>query len=73
MRLRRKKVKPRVEMLPLMDVVFLLLVFFIYSMLTMAVHRGVALTLPVSGTAERETRTSPEPRNAMGAGRGLSG
>ena len=54
MRLRRKKVKPRVEMLPLMDVVFLLLVFFIYSMLTMAVHRGMALTLPTSGTAERE-------------------
>ena len=54
MRLRRKKVKPRVEMLPLMDVVFLLLVFFIYSMLTMAVHRGMALTLPVSGAAERE-------------------
>lgn len=54
MRLRREKKKARVEMLPLMDVVFLLLVFFIYSMLIMAVHRGTGLTLPTSGTAERE-------------------
>ena len=54
MRLRRQKKSPRVEMLPLMDVVFLLLVFFIYSMMAMAVHRGMQLTLPSSGTAERE-------------------
>ena len=54
MRLRRHARVPRVEMLPLMDVVFLLLVFFIYSMMAMAVHRGMQLSLPVSGTAERE-------------------
>jgi Biopolymer transport protein len=57
MRLPRKKRKPRVEMLPLMDVVFLLLVFFIYSMMAMAVHRGMPLRLPVSVTAEREMVT----------------
>ena len=44
-------------MLPLMDVVFLLLVFFIYSMMAMAVHRGMPLRLPVSVTAEREMVT----------------
>ena len=54
MRLRRAKKSPRVEMLPLMDVVFLLLVFFIYSMLIMAVHRGMKITLPTSDSAERE-------------------
>jgi len=54
MRLRRQKKGPRVEMLPLMDVVFLLLVFFIYSMMAMAVHRGMQLTLPTSSAAERE-------------------
>lgn len=54
MRLRRRKKGPRVEMLPLMDVVFLLLVFFIYSMMAMAVHRGMRLTLPASGAAEAE-------------------
>lgn len=44
--------KARIEMLPLIDIVFLLLVFFIYAMLSMAVHRGVSVNLPVSSTAE---------------------
>jgi biopolymer transport protein ExbD len=39
-------------MLPLIDIVFLLLVFFIYAMLSMAVHRGLQLDLPESGQAE---------------------
>jgi biopolymer transport protein ExbD len=44
--------KPRIEMLPLIDIVFLLLVFFIYAMLSMAVHHSMELSLPVSATAE---------------------
>jgi len=44
--------KPRIEMLPLIDIVFLLLVFFIYAMLSMAVHRSLPVSLPVSATAE---------------------
>ena len=43
--------KPRIEMLPLIDIVFLLLVFFIYAMLSMAVHRSLPVSLPVSSTA----------------------
>jgi biopolymer transport protein ExbD len=43
---------PRIEMLPLIDVVFLLLVFFIYAMLSMAVHRALPVALPQSETAE---------------------
>jgi biopolymer transport protein ExbD len=39
-------------MLPLIDIVFLLLVFFIYAMLSMAVHRGLPVELPFSATAE---------------------
>lgn len=39
-------------MLPLIDIVFLLLVFFIYAMLSMAVHRALPIALPKSGTAE---------------------
>ena len=48
--------KARIEILPLIDIVFLLLVFFIYAMLSMAVHRGVAVSLPTasSGSIERE-------------------
>lgn len=43
--------KVRIEMLPLIDIVFLLLVFFIYAMLSMAVHRGLPVVLPSSSTA----------------------
>jgi biopolymer transport protein ExbD len=42
--------KVRIEMLPLIDIVFLLLVFFIYAMLSMAVHRGLPILLPTSST-----------------------
>jgi biopolymer transport protein ExbD len=41
----------RIEMLPLIDIVFLLLVFFIYAMLSMAVHRGLPVSLPESSSA----------------------
>jgi biopolymer transport protein ExbD len=44
--------KARIEMLPLIDIVFLLLVFFIYAMLSMAVHRGLPVLLPLSSTAK---------------------
>ncbi len=44
--------KARIEMLPLIDIVFLLLVFFIYAMLSMAVHRGLPVELPISATAQ---------------------
>ena len=46
--------KARVEMLPLIDVVFLLLVFFIYAMLSMVVHHGLKIELPSAGTAVLE-------------------
>jgi biopolymer transport protein ExbD len=44
--------KARIEMLPLIDIVFLLLVFFIYAMLSMAVHRGLPVELPLSTSAQ---------------------
>ena len=43
-------------MLPLIDIVFLLLVFFIYAMLSMAVHRGLPVELPTSQTAKIDKR-----------------
>ncbi len=43
--------KARVEILPLIDIVFLLLVVFIYAMLSMSVHRGVPVVLPDSTAA----------------------
>lgn len=46
--------RPRIEMLPLIDIVFLLLVFFIYAMLSMALHRGLPVRLPVSSQSEAD-------------------
>lgn len=57
MKLSRKGIPPvRMEMTPLMDIVFLLLVFFIYAMLSMAVHHGKQLDLPQSSSASLETQ-----------------
>jgi biopolymer transport protein ExbD len=44
--------RARIEILPLIDIVFLLLVFFIYAMLSMSVHRGLPVNLPASSSAE---------------------
>jgi len=46
--------KSRIEMIPLIDIVFLLLVVFVYAMLSMAVHRGLPLALPASAASEIE-------------------
>ena len=47
----------RIEIVPLIDVVFLLLVFFIYAMLSMTVYRGLRVSLPqgVGQTEDLET------------------
>ena len=47
--------RARIEMLPLIDIVFLLLVFFIFAMLSMAVHRSLPVILPASSTAAIDT------------------
>jgi biopolymer transport protein ExbD len=44
--------KARIELLPLMDIIFLLLVVFIYSMLSMSVHHGMPVKLPISSLAK---------------------
>lgn len=43
-------------MIPLIDVVFLLLVFFIYAMLSMVVHRGFKVDLPQASTSELDRK-----------------
>ena len=44
----------RIELIPLIDIIFLLLVFFIYSMLSMVVYRGIPVSLPAADTAETQ-------------------
>ena len=57
MKLVAEEPKPaRVEMTPIMDVVFLLLVFFIYAFMTMTVQRGMKVELPrAEGVIEKTT------------------
>jgi biopolymer transport protein ExbD len=52
MKIKQSIKKPaRIEMIPLIDVVFLLLVFFIYAMLSMVIHRGIPVNLPQAKSA----------------------
>ena len=46
--------RPRIEMIALIDIVFLVLVVFIYAMFSMAVHRGLPVNLPASTAAQIE-------------------
>ncbi len=43
--------RARIEMIPLIDVVFLLLIFFIYTMLSMTIHKGIPVFLPKAKTS----------------------
>lgn len=45
----------RIEMFPLVDSFFLILVYFIYSFLSMSTHKSIELELPNAQTAARET------------------
>jgi len=53
-KLRLERKNARIELIPLIDIIFLLLVFFIYSMLSMAVYRGIPVTLPNAESVENE-------------------
>ena len=53
----KKKYQTRLEMTSLMDVMFLVLVFFIYCIFDMAVHKGLKVDLPnAAGTDEKGER-----------------
>jgi biopolymer transport protein ExbD len=54
MKLKLERKNARIELIPLVDIIFLLLVFFIYSMLSMAVYRGIPVMLPQAETVESE-------------------
>ena len=53
----RRRAKLRLEMTSLMDVMFLVLVFFIYCIFDMTVHKGVKVDLPkAEGVLEKGER-----------------
>ena len=49
---RRNTAKARIEMIPLIDVVFLLLVTFIFFTMSMTIHRSLPVQLPASSTSK---------------------
>ena len=53
---RHERKRARIEMVPLIDIVFLLLVFFIHAMLSMVTHRGLAVELPSAATSLADRR-----------------
>ena len=50
----KKNRSPRLEMTSLMDVMFLVLVFFIYCIFDMAVHKGLKVDLPNAAGADEK-------------------
>jgi len=59
MKLDKQEERPaRLEMMPLMDVIFLLLVYFIYAILSMSVHNAVKVDLP-QARASADTTSNP--------------
>lgn len=58
MKLKLERKPARIEMIPLVDIIFLLLVFFIYSMLSMAVYRGIPVMLPTAESVENTHKSA---------------
>jgi biopolymer transport protein ExbD len=53
---RRVRRKGRIEIIPMIDTVFFLLVFFMMASLSMTMNRGLPVNLPAAGSGERERR-----------------
>jgi biopolymer transport protein ExbD len=48
--------KARIEIIPMIDVIFFLLVFFMISTLSMTVNRGLPVNLPTAATSQKDLR-----------------
>ena len=55
---RQKPEKARIEITPMIDVIFFLLVFFMISTLSMTVNRGLPINLPKAATSQKDLRDS---------------
>jgi biopolymer transport protein ExbD len=57
MRIARKaSEKARIEIIPMIDVIFFLLVFFMISTLSMTINRGLPVNLPTAATSQKDVR-----------------
>jgi biopolymer transport protein ExbD len=55
---RQKPEKARIEIIPMIDVIFFLLVFFMVSTLSMTINRGLPINLPRAVTSQKDLRDS---------------
>ena len=53
---RTSRKKPRIEIIPMIDTIFFLLVFFMVATLSMTVQRGVPVNLPHAASARDEIK-----------------
>jgi biopolymer transport protein ExbD len=51
---RRQRKKARIEIIPMIDTMFFLLVFFMVATLSMTMQRGIPVNLPHASTAQEE-------------------
>ena len=52
----RQKKKARIEIIPMIDTMFFLLVFFMVATLSMTIQKGLPVNLPQAATAQSELR-----------------
>jgi biopolymer transport protein ExbD len=53
---RQEPPKARIEIIPMIDVIFFLLVFFMVSTLSMTINRGLPVNLPTAVTSQQDLR-----------------
>jgi biopolymer transport protein ExbD len=55
---RQRSEKARIEIIPMIDVIFFLLVFFMVSTLSMTINRGLPVNLPKAASSQKDLRES---------------
>lgn len=55
---RRQLEKARIEIIPMIDIIFFLLVFFMVSTLSMTINRGLPVNLPTAASSQKDLRES---------------
>lgn len=53
---RRESHKARIEIIPMIDIIFFLLVFFMISTLSMTINRALPVNLPTAATSQKDLR-----------------
>jgi biopolymer transport protein ExbD len=50
--------KARIEIIPMIDIIFFLLVFFMVSTLSMTINRGIQVNLPKAASSQKDLQES---------------